>query len=162
MPNAVPNGATMSSKLVFESRLIFNLLRQEETVENESVISLQLELTDGPQIYASDDSVVNDSIWSMRIHRHVGSVKEVLPPPSCMTYAIGDRKARCAIEIHQTPERYVETLEMFKGGHVSEITVVVANFSDNADFSKIWNTCAQAKMAIESICFEFPLPQSDA
>lgn len=152
----------MTCKLVFESRLISHLLRQEETFENESVISLQLELTEAPRIYASDESVINDSIWTMRIHRHIGAVSSVLPPPSGMTYVSGDRRPRCAIEVHQSPERYAETLEMFKGGHVSEISVVVDGFADNADYSKIWNTSTQANIAIESICFEFPLPQNEA
>jgi hypothetical protein len=152
----------MPAKLVFESRLISHLLRQEETVENESVISLQLELTEGPRIYASDDSVVNDSIWTMRIHRHIGAITSVLPPPSCMTYLPGARRAHCAIEVHQSPERYAETLEMFKGGHVSEISIVVDGFSENADYSKVWNTFDQEHIAIESICFEFPLPQNEA
>lgn len=152
----------MTAKLLFESRLIYHVLRQEGPLEYGPIISLQLELTEGPKVYTSDDAIINDAVWSMRIYRQPQTELQVLLPSSCMTYLAGEKKPRCAIEVHQSAERYAATLEMFKGGYVSEITVVVENFNDRADYSKLWDTTVHEKMPIESICFEFPLPQSEA
>lgn len=148
----------MTTKLVFESNLVHQVLRQEGTAEVEPVISLQLEFTDGPQIYSSDAFAVNDLAWSLRIQRQ-GT--DVPLPPSTMSYLAVEQERRCTLDVHQSPERYSAMLEMFRGGYVSEITVIVEGFVDKADYSKLWNTDAQSSIAIKSICFEFPLPQNE-
>ena len=152
----------MTVELVFESRLSFQLLRQEGSIESEPVISLQLALTGGPQIYASDASIINEAAWRMRIHRHGNARLDPVHAVGRMGYSNGSDKACCAIEVHQSPERYGALLDMFKDGYVSEITMVVEGLSDKADYSKSWDTARGAELIVKSICFEFPLPQSEA
>lgn len=151
----------MSSELVFESKLSYLVLRQEGAVETEAVISLQLELSGGPQIYASDASIINNAAWSMTVRRH-----SMAQPLSAVTlgslkHSADANKTRCVIEVHQSPERFAALLDMFKGGHASEITVVVDGLTTLADYSKKWDTASGPSMAIKAIGFEFPLPQSD-
>jgi hypothetical protein len=136
-------------------------MRQEGTVEIEPLISLQLEFTDGPQIYTSDSSAINDLPWSLRIRRQGQTGLQVPHPESTLSYVAEEDASRCAIEVHQSPERYAAMLDMLKGGYVCEITVMVEGFVDKADYSKCWNTDAQASIPIKSICFEFPLAQSE-
>ena len=131
-------------------------------MEDEPVITLVLQLAAGPKIYASDFSVVNDSTWSMRIHRNNDTGLDVIVPADSMNYVPAGRDSCCSIDVHQSPERYAATLEMFKGGYPSEITIIVDSFSDKPDYSKKWNTVTQANLAIKSISFEFPLPQHEA
>lgn len=152
----------MSTELVFESRSGFQVLRQEGATENEPVISLQLELTGGPNIYATDSAIINKAAWTMAIHRHALPRLDSSHPPGWITYAVEAKQSRCAIEVHQSPERYAALLDMFRGGHVSEITVLVEGLADKADYSKRWDTVAMPSLTIKSLCFEFPLPQSEA
>ena len=152
----------MTVELVFESRLVYQMLRQDGAVEMEPVITLQLEMTDGPQIYASDGSIINDAAWSMSICRHVPPTQTVTHTPGWVNYAAVADKARCVIDIHQSPDRYGALLEMLKGGRASEITVIIDALVETADYSKKWDTAGRASIPIKSICFEFPLPQSEA
>lgn len=152
----------MTTKLVFESNLAHQVLRLEGTAEVDPFISLQLEFTDGPQIYTADSSAVNELAWSLKIQRHGQTGLHVPLPSSTINYVAEEGKSRCTLEVHQSPERYAAMLEMFRGGYLSEITVIVAGFVDKADYSKLWDTDAQASIAIKSICFEFPLPQNES
>jgi hypothetical protein len=152
----------MSAELLFESRLSYHVLRQNGAAEDAPFISLRLALTDGPIIYASNGAVVNASAWSMVIRR--GSPAG-LPPEQgfgTMRYGAANGKPACVIDIEQSPERFAALLDMFKGGHASEITVNVDDMVDKADYSKNWHTAAHPSIAIAAICFEFPLPQSEA
>lgn len=97
----------------------------------------------------------------MAIHRHAADRQNASPLPGFITYALEAQHARCAIEVHQSPERYAALLDMFRGGHVSEITVLVDGLADKADYSKRWDTVALPSLPIISLCFEFPLPQGD-
>ncbi|WP_426193196.1 hypothetical protein [Massilia sp. DWR3-1-1] len=152
----------MTTELVFESRSSYQVLRQEGATESEPVISLQLELTGGPNIYAAGAALVNKAAWHMKIHRRTaGSGLATGYSPGRMMYTVEDNRSRCAIEVHQSAGRYAELLDMFKGGYVSEITVVVEGLTDKADYSKSWDTAAGKHLTIKAICFEFPLPQSE-
>ena len=152
----------MTAELVFESRSSVQVLRQDGAVESEPVISLQLELTAGPKIYADGAAIVNKAAWSMQIHRHSRVRLDATHQPGWMGYASEGNQAHCAIEVHQSPERYAALLDMFRGGHVSEITVVVDGLSDKSDYSRSWDTVAVPNLVIKSVRFEFPLPQSEA
>ncbi|MDQ1834412.1 hypothetical protein [Massilia scottii] len=152
----------MAAELVFESKLSYHVLRQEGAVEIEPLISLQLELTGGPRIYASDLLIINNAAWSMTIRRRSPATPPAAHLPDSMNYTRAAQKSRCVIDVHQSPERFASLLDMFKGGHASEITVFVENLADSADYSKKWDTAAHASMPVKSICFEFPLPQSEA
>lgn len=152
----------MSAELVFESRLSYHVLRQEGTVELDPVITLQLELTGAPKIYASDSFMINHAAWSMTIRRHRAPTLPPSEPPGWINYTATGGKSLCMIDIRQSPERFSALLDMFKGGHASEITLIVDQLADTADYSKKWDTAARASMPVSTICFEFPLPQSEA
>ena len=79
-----------------------------------------------------------------------------------IAYARADGKPRCIIEVQQSPERYDALLDMFKDGYVSEITVLIDGLADQPDYSKKWDTAAGDRLTVKAICFEFPLPQSEA
>lgn len=147
-------------ELVFESRLSYQVLRQDAGVESEPIISLQLELSDAPKIYVADDDSIDGAAWTMQIHRRRKGAAS--PAPGEISFAGALPQARCAIDVWQSAERYAALLDMFKGGHVSEITVSVDGLVERADYSKAWDTASGARLSIRSICFEFPLPQSEA
>lgn len=152
----------MTAELVFESRLSYHVLRQEGIVELDPVIALQLELTGAPKIYASDSFMINHAAWSMTIRRHNPENLPPTEPPGWVNYTAAAGKSLCVVDIHQSPDRFTALLDMFRGGHASEITIVVDGLADSADYSKKWDTAARASMPLRSICFEFPLPQSEA
>ncbi|HEX8611070.1 MAG TPA: hypothetical protein VF800_07245 [Telluria sp.] len=152
----------MSAELVFESRLSYHVLRQEGSVELDPVITLQLGLTGAPTIYASDSFMINHAAWSMTIRRHNLEKSPPTEPPGWVNYTAATGKSLCVIDIHQSPERFTTLLDLFKGGHASEITIIVDELADTADYSKKWDTTVRARMPVRSICFEFPLPQSEA
>jgi hypothetical protein len=155
----------MGAELLFESRQSYHVLRQEGSVEVAPFISMQLALTSGPILYASDAAVVNKSAWSMIIRRRspgdevdsssLGSMQYLAAPGT-------PGKPRCVIEVNQSPERFAALLDMFKGGHASEITVKVEHLADKNDYSRGWNTALHASIPITSISFEFPVPQNEA
>jgi len=152
----------MDTELLFESRQIHHVLRQQGAAEDAPCIALQLALTDGPTMYASDGAVINKSAWTMTIRRHSPAGDAAPPPLGAMRYEGIKGKPRCVIDVLQAPERFAALLDMFKGGHASEITVTVDGLADKADYSKDWNTALHATMPIRAIRFEFPLPQSEA
>lgn len=151
----------MPTKLVFESSLVHQVMRLEEDVEVEPVIAMELEFTDGPQIYTKDACSVNDLPWSLHIRRQGPAQSEPLPPCT-MRFIPEEDKSRCKFDLHQSPERYAAMLEMFRGGNVCEMTVIVEGFVDKPDYSKLWDTDSEAVIAVKSVCFEFPLPQNEA
>lgn len=149
----------MDAVLCFESRQSYHVLRQDEDVEAAPFISLQLVLTDGPTIYASDFSVVNRSSWTMTIWKR-GAAEEA-PPLGTVHYAMSKDKPRCVIEVHQAPERFAALLDLFKGGNPSEITVVLGGLTDKSDYSREWNTALGTAIRVKSVGFEFPLPERE-
>lgn len=152
----------MSAELVFESRSSLQVLRQEGATEIEPFITLQLELTSGPKIYVSGTAAINNWSWSMAIHRHGRAMPAIRQTLGGLTYVAEAKQSRCTIEVKQSPERYADLLDMFRGGHVSEITMLVDGLDDRSDFSKLWDLVAVPSLTIRSLCFEFPLPQSEA
>ena len=152
----------MGTELLFESRLTYHVLRQDEKGETAPFLSLRLALTDGPMIYASDAAVINKSTWSMVVRKRVQADQAIAPVIGSIQYLPAQGKPLCVIEVFQSPDRFAALLDMFKGGHASEITVIVGDLTDKADYSKDWNTALHASIAVKSVCFEFPLPQSEA
>ena len=148
----------MTVQLIFESKTSVQVLRQDGVVESEPLIALQLQLTGGPKIYGAAARLLNNVAWTMNIVRHRGPGH----PASVLRYIDDGKGPRCAIDVHQSAERYAALLDMFRGGHVSEMTVLVEGFAERPDYSRRWDTAAAPSLVIASICFEFPLPQSDA
>ena len=151
----------MSATLVFECRSATHQISQEGEVERAPMMELKLELTEGPVIYLSDASRLNAQAWKMNIREHCGAARENSPIGE-ITYFTAVGKPQCLIDVYQSSQRYFLMLEMFKGGYVSEITIGIDEVCSNSDYSKTWDTAANEKLAIRSINFEFPLPQSDA
>ncbi len=150
----------MDTVLCFESRQNYHVLRQDDAVETAPFITLQLVLTDGPTIYASDFSVISKASWNMTIWRR-GADDEAAPPLGSVHYAMSKGKPRCVIDVHQSPERFASLLALFKCGHPSEITVVVDGLADKSDYSKDWNTAEGTVVRVKSLSFEFPLPERE-
>lgn len=152
----------MGAMLSFESRQSCHVLRQEGTVENPPYISLLLTLIDGPTMYSSDAVVINKSAWNMKIQKRIAGDFSSPQAIGSIQYSVAKDRPRCLIDIQQSPERFDELLEMFKGGHVSEITIMVDQLADKPDYSKNWNTDVNNSIPVTSLSFEFPLPQFEA
>lgn len=155
----------MGAELLFESRSANHVLRQAGSVEEAPYLALRLDLLDGPIIYVSDGSVVHPSAWRLVIRRGPLAESPLLVSGSVsgtLRYAATGAKPRCIIDVDQSPERYAALLDMFRGGGDSEITVTVDALADRADYSKFWNTALHPSIAVQAICFEFPLPQNEA
>lgn len=148
----------MGAKLLFESRLISHVLGQEGPEENEPVMTLRLEMTDGPIIYVSGGAAIKASAWRMKIRRARARDTEAPRSGATIRYVATEGKPYCVVELSQSPERFTALLGMFMGGHSSEITVVVDELADKADYSKDWNSLDRPSLAIDSISFEFHLP----
>jgi hypothetical protein len=154
-------GTQVTTELCFESRSASYRLRQQGGDEGEQAISLDLELTSAPQIYASNSLIVNDAAWRMTI---LASNTTVVPGAASgwVTYSVTDSRQSCLVELVQSNDRFRTLLEMFKGGHVSEITMVFDDLTSNPDYSRTWDSAGQARLPISSVCFEFSLPLSEA
>lgn len=152
----------MGTTLVFESRLTFHVLRQDEAGESAPFLSLRLALTDAPMIYASQAAVVNRAVWHMVIRRRVAADASLPAILGTVTYAAAEGRPNCVIDIVQSPQRFAALLDMLRGGHASEITVVVGDLRENGDYSREWNTARDTTLPVTSIAFEFPLPQTEA
>jgi hypothetical protein len=150
----------MSTELLFESRLMYHVLHQDTGGESAPFLSLQLVLTDAPTMYASDAAIVNKAAWRMVIHRQSPEL-EPAALLGTIAYDATHGKPACVIDVFQSPERFAALLEMFKGGHASEITVIVNDLVEKADYSKDWDTALHATIRVTSLCFEFPLPQNE-
>lgn len=151
----------MAAKLLFESRSVTHIFSQDRAAVSEPLMQLSLELTDAPNIYASDSSLINVLSWNMTIQKHSPTSLQI-EPLGWITYMPTDSEPQCMIEVHQTSERYFLLLEMFTGGYVSEITVGVDDVGGSNDYSRSWDTSTNPSIVIQSIRFEFPLPQSEA
>jgi len=149
----------MDTVLCFESRQNYHVLRQDDAVEGAPCITLQLVLTDGPTIYASDFSVISKASWNMTIWKR--GADAATPPLGAVHYAMAKGKPRCVIDVYQSPARFEALLALFKCGHPSEITVVVAGLTEKSDYSKDWNTAEGTVIRVKSLSFEFPLPERE-
>ncbi|WP_332878408.1 hypothetical protein [Massilia sp. S19_KUP03_FR1] len=150
----------MDTVLYFESRQNYHVLRQDEEVETAPFITLQLVLTDGPTIYASDFSVISKAGWNMTIWKR-GADEVAAAPLGSVQYAVSKGKPHCVIEVHQSAERFASLLALLKCGHPSEITVVVDGLTDKSDYSKDWNTAQGTIIRVKTLSFEFPLPERE-
>lgn len=152
----------MDTVLCFESDQSYLVLRQEEALKDAACITLQLALTDGPTIYASDFSVIGKTGWRMTIRRADAGTGAGDFALGTVRYAAAPLHPRCVIDVVQSSERFAALLDLFKAGHPSEIRIVVEGLTDRADYSKTWNTAQSAVMRVTSLGFEFPLPERES
>ena len=143
--------------LTFETREALLTLDQNGDEEAAPVISLKLSLSSRPTVYVSGGAVLQSARWTMIIRaddqaRQVGT----------LNYAANDGKPECQVLINQSSRRFHDVLEMFKGGHASEITIEADGMKHQGDYSSHWDTDASPVLTVLRVSFEFPLPQSEA
>ena len=152
---------TAMAALTFETREVLLTLAQQAHAEDTAVITIKLRLSSSPAVYVSGGKLLAQASWNM--------VVRALPPGAgapgelgMMSYGGADGTSECLIVIDQAPARFHTIVEMFRGGHVSEITVVTDGMTLQDDYSSQWDTEAQPRLAVVQVSFEFPLPQSEA
>jgi hypothetical protein len=143
--------------LIFETREAVLTLEQNGDQDDVSVISLQLTLTNRPTVYISGGELLKPSRWSMTIRADDTAVEA-----GWISYVDLDGKPECGLVINQSQSRFDNVLDMFKGGHVSEISVDVDGMTQKDDYSSQWDTDTSPTLTVTRASFEFPLPQSEA
>lgn len=143
--------------LIFETREALLTLEQNGEQDDIPVISLKLSLTNRPAVYISGGKQLQPSSWSMTIRADDTAVEV-----GWISYINNDGKGECTLVINQSSTRFDDVLDMFKGGHASEISIEVEGMTQKDDYSSLWNTDAEPMLMVSRASFEFPLPQSEA
>ncbi len=143
--------------LIFETREAVLTLEQNGDQNDIPVISLQLNLANRPTIYISGGKLLQPARWSMTIRADDTSVEV-----GWLSYVEHDGKGECGLEINQSQARFDDVLDMFKGGHASEISIDVDGMTKKDDYSSQWDTDNTPTLTVTRASFEFPLPQSEA
>jgi hypothetical protein len=145
----------MTTTLNFETGPVQLSLRQCAGAGLAPAITVQLHATGGAQIYVGQSQPINEARWVMTISAAAASQLHSL------SYAAPDGRPLCTILVSQSPERFAILLDLFKGGNASEITVDIEGLVALSDYSRRWDVLASPVLPVSSVCFEFPLPQSD-
>jgi hypothetical protein len=143
--------------LIFETREAVLTLEQAGDQDDIPVISLQLSLSNRPAVYISGGKLLQPSSWSMTIRADDTAVEV-----GWLSYIAAEGKGECVLVINQSQARFDAVLDMFKGGHASEISIDVEGMSAKDDYSSLWDTDASPTLTVARASFEFPLPQSEA
>ena len=145
----------MSTTLSFETGPAQLALKQCAGVEQAPAITVQLHATGDARIYTADGQPLLDGRWVMTITS--AQVQE----SATLSYGTQGDRPLCSIWVNKSPQRFAILLDMFKGGNASEITVGVEGMAEMADYSRKWDTRAFPVLGVSSVCFDFPLPQSE-
>ena len=150
----------MLTRLSFESGNVNLALKQIGSAETRAVITLQVSFNSNVSIYMPDHALLNNARWTMAV---LGpDLNQGEPDPlGSLTYRHSDGVPDCAIVIYQSAARFHTLLEMFKGGHVSEITIEADGIVEMTDYSRRWVSDPTLPLALHSVSFEFPLPQRE-
>jgi len=143
--------------LIFETREAVLTLEQNGDQDDIPVISLQLILTNRPTVYISGARLLQPARWSMTIRADDTAVEV-----GWISYVEQDGKGECALVINQSQARFNDVLDMFKGGHASEISIDIDGLTKKDDYSSQWDTDSSPILTVARASFEFPLPQSEA
>jgi hypothetical protein len=146
--------------LTFETREALLTLEQSGNDDAAPVISLKLGLSSTPTVYIANGQLLQAARWTM----HIGEAEPggKARDAGSLTYTNNDGKGECLILVKQSRARFLDVLDMFKGGHASEITIVVDGMQQRDDYSSLWNTETTPRLDVLRVSFEFPLPQSEA
>ncbi len=147
--------------LLFETRGILLSLGENAGAELSATMSIELAMFPQKTIYLPSGRILDKARWKMSITEVTGTPSAADPIGSVSTEQDKDID-HCLIAISQGSARFGQLRELFKGGYASEITVSVSGLTENKDFSYSWNTGQRPSLTVESIIFDFPLPQSDA
>lgn len=143
--------------LIFETREAVLTLEQNGDQDDIPVVSLKLSLSNRPAVYIAGGKLLQPSSWTMTIRADDTAVEV-----GWMSYVENDGKGECTLDINQSSTRFDDVLDMFKGGHASEISIEVEGMRQKDDYSSQWDTAAQPILTVSRVSFEFPLPQSEA
>lgn len=143
--------------LIFETREALLTLEQNSGQDDVPLISLKLNLSNRPTIYVAGGKLLRPLSWSMTIRADDASLEV-----GWLHYADNDGKGECLLVINQSTARFADMLTMFKGGHVSEISIDVDGMAPRDDYSSLWDTLARPMLTVTRASFNFPLPQSEA
>lgn len=143
--------------LIFETREAVLTLEQNGDQDDIPVVSLKLSLSNRPAVYIAGGKLLQPSSWTMTIRADDTAVEV-----GWMSCAENDGKGECTLVINQSSTRFDDVLDMFKGGHASEISIEVEGMTPKDDYSSQWDTAAQPILTVTRASFEFPLPQSEA
>lgn len=144
--------------LTFETREVRLTLEQNGDADDAPVISFTLRLSSTPTVYVSNGETLQQANWTMVLRQRPQGASE----PDSLTYTSGEYKSECLVQIHHSPARFRTLLEMLKGGHASEITIVTDGMQHQDDYSSRWDTARASRLNVLRIGFEFPLPQNEA
>lgn len=148
--------------LLFETRGILLSLGESAGAELSATISIELAMFPQKTIYLPSGRILDKARWKMNITEKTGT-PAAGPGPMGSVSTEEDKDAdHCLIAISHGSARFGQLRELFKGGYASEITVRVSGLTENKDFSYSWNTGLTPSLTVESITFDFPLPQSEA
>ena len=150
------------TEFMFETRGILLSLGESASASLSATITIDLSMPPQRKVYLPSGRILEKARWKMIITETF----EPQPGGSDFMGAVtteedGDTD-HCFVSINYDSARFAELREMFKGGHASEITVRVDGLIDSSDFSKKWDTGQTPVLNVESISFDFPLPQSEA
>jgi hypothetical protein len=148
--------------LTFETREALLRLEQSGNEDSAPIITLKLSLSSQPTIYISGGQLLQPSRWTMAIRARAPSDQADQHQAASLTYSVNDGVGECLVQVEQTATRFADLLTMFKGGHTSEITLVIEGLQQQDDYSSLWDTDLTPTLAVINIGFEFPLPQSEA
>lgn len=143
--------------LTFETSEVLLTLGQNGAEDDAPVIWFRLRLSSTPTVYVSNGETLQMANWTMLLRQRPDGAREA----DSLTYTRGEDKAECQVLVHQSPARFQALLDMLKGGHASEITVVTAGMQQQDDYSSRWDTARSPRLDVLRIGFEFPLPQND-
>ncbi|WP_426102111.1 hypothetical protein [Massilia sp. TSP1-1-2] len=145
----------MPTRLSFETGPVQLSLRHSAVIEHAPAITVQMHATGDAQIYTADAQALHDARWVMTI------TSACTPQPFTLSYAAAGERAQCSVAVNQSAQRFALLLEMFKGGAAFEILIDIEGLIALSDYSRKWDTHAVPVLAVSSVCFEFPLPQSE-
>jgi len=146
--------------LTFETREVLLTLEQRGEENRAPIISIKLKLSSTPTVYVAKRQNLAKAQWMM-------IVREMQPgdaagSPGSVTYSENDGKPECRVIINHSPDRFHDLVEMFKGGHTSEIAIELGGLQRRDDYSSDWNTDSMPELCVLRVSFEFPLPQNEA
>ncbi|MES2317157.1 MAG: hypothetical protein V4631_06640 [Pseudomonadota bacterium] len=148
--------------MTFETREVLLTLEQNGNEDDPPIISIKLRVVKSPKIYIATGTLVEQATWTMIVRELRSGAEDQKREPGSLTYTDNDGKGECLVLINQSPSRFQTVVDMFKGGHASEITIVTDSMDPRDDYSSQWDTEAMPRLDVLRVSFEFPLPQSEA
>lgn len=148
--------------LTFETREALLRLEQSGNEDGAPAITLKLGLSTSPTVYLSNGKLLQNAKWTMVVRGRAPDADDGQRAAGSLSYTDADGNGECLVQIEEKASRFADLLAMFKGGHASEITLLIEGLQQRDDYSCQWDTEGMPTLAVLNVGFEFPLPQSDA